>query len=446
MTQSRPSITDSVVPPIHELERAMNAESEDKSDSGAATPEYVVEPAEPVTDIISLIRELWRRNVFKIGLAYFIAASLFGWVPFFAFLVFGGFDSPDWLGTAIAILLFAGFPVALYFTWVMQPNDREIRQIVLGSFSGLVMSVGLLAVVGGVKAIAAQPSGDVTIYNFGGLVLLAVGAPLTLFGYGGLMKQVRRFKAERPARADSHNTVRKRVLGTAARLTGIKIALGLFAIALVGATLVFSTGTLRNTKPTPLIGATRIGATEMVKALIDAGADVDARSEPYGWTALVIAATELNVNVATILIEAGADINAHMDGADAALPGITALIRAANYEGSEEFVRLLIDAGADVNAKSNDGGTALMSAANLAPVAVTAALIDAGADVNAQRNNGWSALIHAARYGRTETVGVLIDAGADVNAKSNDGETALMLASQYDHSGVVDILKQSGAK
>ena len=443
MTQSRPSITDSVVPPIHELERAMNAESEDKLDLGAATPEYVVGPAEPVTGIISLIRELWRRNVFKIGLAYFIAASLFGWVPV---LALGGFDPPDWLWITIAILLFAGFPVALYFTWIMQPNDREIRQIVLGSFSGLVMSVGLLAVVGGVKAIAAQPSGDVTIYIFAGFVLLAIGVPLTLFGYGGLMKQLRRFKAERPARADSHNTERKWVLGTAARLNGIKVALGLFAIALVGATLIFSTGTLRNMKPTTLIGAVQIGDTEMVKALIDAGADVDARFETYGWTALVNAATELNVNVAKVLIEAGADINAHMDGADAALPGITALIRAANYEGSEEFVRLLIDVGADVNAKSNDGGTALMRAANLAPVAVTAALIDAGADVNVQAKSGWSALMRAARYGRTETVGVLIRAGADVHAKSNDGETALMLASQYDHTGVVDILKQSGAK
>lgn len=180
----------------------MNAISEDKSEPGAATPEYVVGPAEPVTGIISLIRELWRRNVFKIGLAYFIAASLFGWVPV---LAFGGFDPPDWLWITIAILLFAGFPVALYFTWVMQPSDRETRQIVLGAFSGLIMSVGLLAVVGGIKAIAAQPSGDVTIYIFGGFILLVIGVPLTLFGYNALMKQVRRFKAERRARADSHN-------------------------------------------------------------------------------------------------------------------------------------------------------------------------------------------------------------------------------------------------
>lgn len=336
MTQSRPSITDSVVPPIHELERAMNAESEEKLDPGAATPKYFVEPAAPVTGIKSLIRELWRRNVFKIGLAYFIAASLFGWVPV---LALGGFDPPDWLWITIAILLFAGFPVALYFTWIMQPNDREIRQIVLGSFSGLVMSVGLLAVVGGVKAIAAQPSGDVTIYIFAGFVLLAIGVPLTLFGYGGLMKQVRRFKAERPARADSHNTGRKRVLGTAARKAGIKIALGLSAIALVGAVLIFGSGTYRDTNPTPLLSAARIGATGMVKDLIDAGAGVDERSEPYGRTALMSAARYGRMKTVVLLIESGADANAKSNN------GETALMLAIRY-GHAEVVDILKQSGA----------------------------------------------------------------------------------------------------
>lgn len=218
----------------------MNEEPEDKTSSGATTPEYVVGPTEPVTGIISLIRELWRRNVFKIGLAYFIAASLFGWVPM---LAFGGFDPADWLGPAIAILLYAGLPVALYFAWVMQPSDRQTRQVVLGAFSGLIMSVGILAVVGGFKAIAAQPSGDVTILAFGGFILLAIGVPLTLFGRGGLMKQVRLFKAERAAHADSHTTKSGWVPGTAARQAGIKIALGLSAIALVGVVLIFASGT-----------------------------------------------------------------------------------------------------------------------------------------------------------------------------------------------------------
>lgn len=178
-----------------------------------------------------------------------------------------------------------------------------------------------MAVVGGVKAIAAQPSGDVTIYIFAGFVLLVIGVPLTLFGYGGLMKQLRRFKAERPARADSHNTERKWVLGTAARLTRIKVALGLFAIALVGATLIFSTGTLRNMEPTPLMVAAERGYTEVVKALIDSGADVNAQRN-NGWSALIHAARH----------------------------------------GRTETVRVLMDAGADVNAKSNDGETALMLA------------------------------------------------------------------------------------
>ena len=210
------------IAPVHRV----RSEPTNESGSAASKTEDVIEHNEPVADIGSddaagaekpkrsiwkkdvtgtaLIRELWRRNVFKIGLAYFIAASLFGSVPVFAFLAFGGCDPPDWLWTAISTLLYAGFPVALYFTWVMQPSDRETRQIVLGTFSGLIMSVGLLAVVGGIKLIAAQPSGDVTIYIFFGLVLLAIGVPLTGFGYRNMMKQIRNFKAERSAREDSY--------------------------------------------------------------------------------------------------------------------------------------------------------------------------------------------------------------------------------------------------
>jgi len=128
------------------------------------------------------------------------------------------------------------------------------------------------------------------------------------------------------------------VLGTAARLTRIKVALGLFAIALVGATLVFSTGTLRNMEPTPLMVAAERGYTEVVKALIDSGADVNAQRN-NGWSAL---------------------------------------IHAARY-GRTETVRVLMDAGADVNAKSNDGKTALMLASQYDHTGVVDILKQSGA-------------------------------------------------------------------
>ena len=96
------------------------------------------------------------------------------------------------------------------------------------------------------------------------------------------------------------------------------------------------------------------GNAEMVKRLIDAGADVE--SEMYGVTALIRAATRGYEDVAKVLVDAGAnvDVKAEYD--------TTALMSAA-YSGHADVVKVLIDAGADVNAKNSDGVTALMIAA-----------------------------------------------------------------------------------
>ena len=56
------------------------------------------------------------------------------------------------------------------------------------------------------------------------------------------------------------------------------------------------------------------------------------------------------------LLEAGADVNAKTDD------GSTALMMAA-FGGQTETAQVLLDAGADVNAKNNDGQTALWWAA-----------------------------------------------------------------------------------
>lgn len=422
----------------------MNEESEDKLEPGATTPEYVVDhPAETVTDISSLIREPWRRNVIKIGLAYFIAAQLFGGFVLIAFEVF---ESPGWLSTAIAILLYAGFPLSLCFTWVMQPSDRETRQIMLGAFSSLIMSTGLLAVVGGIMAIAAQPSGDVTIFIFGGFILFVIGIPLALFGYFGLMRQVRRFKAERPARAHSCISKPEWMSGIAAWKTCIKVAIGLSAIALVGAALVLSFGMPRYTNPGTLVEAASAGNSELVKVRIDQGADLEVRGDADGWTPLIHSVWAFSDRSVRLLIDAGADVNAQMDDDGTPSSGMTALIRAATYPDSEGIVSMLIDAGADVNARLRDGRTALIFAARHASPELVKLLLAAGADVDVQSNNGWSALLRAAQHGRVETVKELLAAGANLSARTKDGDTALILASENGHIAVVKSLKQSGTK
>jgi len=107
------------------------------------------------------------------------------------------------------------------------------------------------------------------------------------------------------------------------------------------------------------MSASFLGQVELVKLLLDKGADVNAMSEGVG-TALMRAS---NVDVVRLLLDKGADVNAKWKCGyhPACLLGETALMRAA-ASGSVDKVKLLLDRGADINTKSNDGETALLSA------------------------------------------------------------------------------------
>lgn len=65
-----------------------------------------------------------------------------------------------------------------------------------------------------------------------------------------------------------------------------------------------------------------------------------------------------NPEVVKTLINAGSDINAKDKYGD------TALIRAVLFNRNSEVVKTLINAGADINAKNNEGKTALDFAMN----------------------------------------------------------------------------------
>ena len=98
------------------------------------------------------------------------------------------------------------------------------------------------------------------------------------------------------------------------------------------------------------------GTLPQVTEAIDNGANVNASVR--GWTTLVYAASSnRNPEVITALAEAGADVNAR-DG-----NGVTPLMSAVSYNSNPEIITALVNAGADVNARNNQGSTPLMFAA-----------------------------------------------------------------------------------
>ena len=138
------------------------------------------------------------------------------------------------------------------------------------------------------------------------------------------------------------------------------------------------------------------------------------------------------------------------DGTDIELKctgcGSTALGHAAKY-GHNEIAELLIENGADVDAKDEDGSTPLHLAALMGYKEIAELLIAKGADVNAKKDDGsWTSLHSAAMTGSNEIVGLLIAAGADVNAKDAYGRTPLDDAIQQKRTETADLLRKHGGK
>ena len=118
---------------------------------------------------------------------------------------------------------------------------------------------------------------------------------------------------------------------------------------------------------TTLIYASRYGYTQVVKFLIDNGADLNIKGK-YGWTALMYAAREGHTEVIKLLIDNGADLNHKNNG------GVTALIYAAR-EGHTEVVKFLVDNGADMNIKTKYGDTALALATQYGNIEIVELLV-----------------------------------------------------------------------
>ena len=187
-----------------------------------------------------------------------------------------------------------------------------------------------------------------------------------------------------------------------------------------------------------LINAANKGDSEVVEALLDSGADINARDE-QNQTALHQAASRGHTPIVKLLLERRADVNAKN------LFGQTPLL-APVYRGSLDIVQALLGAGADVDARSGFAGQTPLLAVSSGRTKVVEALLEEGADVNAKGEAYHeTALMLAATTGSTATVKALLEKGADVKAVSINGRTALMMAEALDHTEVVKLLQDAGA-
>ena len=183
---------------------------------------------------------------------------------------------------------------------------------------------------------------------------------------------------------------------------------------------------------------------EIVELLLDAGVDQFIENN-LNFTALIDAADTGGIQSISILIEAGAEVDAQPEDRN----GDTALIRAVRA-GHADAVRLLLDEGADPNLQNAEGTTALIVAAgNTDEVGaqLVRMLLDAGADPNLRSAEGLTALSAAIDYyePRIPMVELLLEAGADPNVGTGEATTPLMTAVRRGLVRLVEILLGAGA-
>jgi ankyrin repeat protein len=202
---------------------------------------------------------------------------------------------------------------------------------------------------------------------------------------------------------------------------------------------------------TPLMYAMENGSVEAIRAILAAGADVNAAND-FGATALMWGITD--AEKVRVLLAAGADVRAKSK------MGRTPLYLAAANDGSSATVKLLLDRGVNPTERDNQQSTPLLAATAANDLASIKLLLEHGADANGSNAAGMTALMNAAGNGNSKAIEMLLARGANVNAVSRleinpsvkngaialGSLTALLLAAPAARPEVIKALLDAGAK
>ena len=218
---------------------------------------------------------------------------------------------------------------------------------------------------------------------------------------------------------------------------------------------------------TPLMHAIGHGYNSIAELLLSHGAQVDAPTS--GWTPLHRATDLVNISMVSTLLAHGAGIEAKSpkdfsrrkhplgvlkspkaddsddDHSSSNDRGWTPLLRAA-CNGEDKMVRLLLDKSADIEAKNPTNGTPLIVACEKQHDAVVDLLLIKGADVHAEDDFGWKPIHRAlVNKGGELIAGLLLNRGANVNARDTYRKTPLHHAIEKGDDQMVRFLLNAGA-
>ncbi len=182
---------------------------------------------------------------------------------------------------------------------------------------------------------------------------------------------------------------------------------------------------------TPLRKAIRTGNKDIIKALLNNGADINQRRivqgkltgntpifeaiDPPGWG-------RPDHSIISFLVFNGAELNTVAHGSTT----VTEAIRQ-----NLATLKFIVDLGANIELRDKKGNTPLLYASYNGDFEAAKYLLSIGANVNATNSMGQSVLHLAAKRASVKTLEMLIQKGADARRFDNNGYNLLHLAARH---------------
>jgi hypothetical protein len=173
------------------------------------------------------------------------------------------------------------------------------------------------------------------------------------------------------------------------------------------------------------------GDVKAVRTWLDEGLPPDYLADRIG-TGLMIAAWEGNIELMTLFVSRGANVNRTNANGEQAL-------MFAAWRGHLDATRWLLDRGAQLNRRGLEW-TALHYAVFAGHDQVAQLLLERGADINARSTNGSTPLMMAAREGRERLATWLLERGADASVRNDAGEDAFVWAMRNKHPHIAKVV------
>ncbi|KAM4676042.1 ankyrin repeat, SAM and basic leucine zipper domain-containing protein 1 [Discoglossus pictus] len=173
-----------------------------------------------------------------------------------------------------------------------------------------------------------------------------------------------------------------------------------------------------------------------MEELLNSGVNVECCFQ-FGWTPLMYAASVADLDMVRVLLDRGANASFEKDK-------FTVLMSACTAHASEDkvvkCVELLLSRNADPNVACRKGITPIMFAAREGHTQVVVILVANGANINAQDELGYTGLTWAAHEGRKNTVLKMLELGADKSLSTKNGDTSAEVARKHNHLEIYSIL------